>query len=139
MRRKRGLPAPPPHGHLGSLPQQQPQPSLHPQPQLLLQPQPQLLPQPQPQLLPQPQPQLLPQPPQLPPPQQQQMMMMIRMIHRQPPPPQPLLPQHMLCFTSLASSGSYYVDRVGVVPADRILFSICGNGRLISPAPCSFS
>ena len=91
--------------------------------------------QPQPQLLLQPH----PQPPQLPPPQQQQMMMMIRMIHRQPPPPQPLLPQHMLCFTSLASSGSYYVDRVWVVPADRILFSICGNGRLISPAPCSFS
>ena len=85
---------------------------------------------------PQPQPQELP--PQ-PPPQQQHRMMMIRMIHRQPPPPQPLLPQHMLCFTSLASSGSYYVDRVGVVPADRILFSICGNGRLISPAPCSFS
>ena len=108
--------------------QQQPQPSLHPQPQPLLHPQPLLQPQPQPQELP-------PQPP----PQQQHRMMMIRMIHRQPLPPQPLLPQHMLCFTSLASSGSYYVDRVGVVPADRILFSICGNGRLISPAPCSFS
>jgi len=73
-----------------------------------------LQPHPQPQLLLHPQ----PEPPQ--PPQQQQMMMMIRMIQQQPPPPpQPLLPQHILIFTSLVLVCAILCGRTGAGSAAR--------------------
>ena len=85
------------------------------QPQLLLQLQLQLQGL---QELPQELQQLFPLPPQHP------SRMIIRIIHRQLPPKPLLLPQYMICFTSLALTALYYEGRDPLVTVKQLFFTM---------------